>query len=172
MHHVNEALSPTLKRRKLKTANACHMVPTQACRDIQGGETYLSEPSLHFPSPSGCLPQKCSLSPLRLLRPGAHQLAKTISTSPALGLHMHAATPSLFMWVLELNFSSLTTSSVPLSSVLIKERYPVGGSWPFWDPHALDSMSLPTQCKFHVQGWGGLFGEEGNVGPVVSKLRV
>lgn len=91
-----------------------------------------------------------------------------VSTSPALELHMHAATPSLFMWVLELNFSSLTTSSGPLSTVLIKERYPVGGSWPFWDPHALDSMSLPTQCKFDVQGWGGLFGEEGNVGPVVS----
>lgn len=48
MHHVNEALSPTLKRRKLKTANACHMAPTQACGDIQDGETCLSDPSLQI----------------------------------------------------------------------------------------------------------------------------
>lgn len=57
IHHVNEALSPTLKRRKLKTtATSCHMAPTQACRSIQDGETHVSEPRLHILCPFGYQP--------------------------------------------------------------------------------------------------------------------
>ena len=144
MHHVNEALSPTLKRRKLKTANACHMAPTQACGDIQDGDTILSDSSLHIPCPSRCPSQKCSPPPLRQvsLRPGAHQLGKTgwpaslLSTPPALGLPTHATTPSFLI-----NFSTFMkihsrTNSQSLTLDLVffffSSSFPPEEAWLLW----------------------------------------
>lgn len=132
MHHVNEALSPTLKRRKLKTENACHMAPTQACGDIQDGETCLSDPSLHIPCPFRCPPQKCSRPPLRQVSPARSlpdrrawlDTEPPVSTSPAQQLHMRATTPSFLMWVLELKSSGYLLS--PSKYLLNKRKIP---SW-------------------------------------------
>lgn len=38
----------------------------------------------------------------------------------------------------------------------------------FRDPPALDSMSLPTQCKLVCMRWGGTCGKERKVGPVAT----
>lgn len=182
MHHVNEALSPTLKRRKLKTtATECHVVPAEACRDTRDGGEYISEPFPHILCPPRCQPQKCNPAPLKWVShwPGAHLLGKTgwpvsprdhppVSTSPALGLQMLAPHPAFFYVGSGTEILKLYYLLSPSKHLFNKRQ--IVGWWQlaFRDPPALDSMSLPTQCKLVCMRWGGTCGKERKVGPVAT----